>query len=70
MWLYDIFLSLDVKGILLFMFSFLLIADFIRNRTPANFPPGPKALPFVGNILSLDTKHPHVCFTKVWITKT
>uniref|UniRef100_A0A3B3TKQ5 Cytochrome P450, family 2, subfamily N, polypeptide 13 n=1 Tax=Poecilia latipinna TaxID=48699 RepID=A0A3B3TKQ5_9TELE len=65
MWLYDIFLSLDVKGILLFMFSFLLIADFIRNRTPANFPPGPKALPFVGNILSLDTKHPHVCFTKL-----
>uniref|UniRef100_A0A3B3Z0Z6 Cytochrome P450, family 2, subfamily N, polypeptide 13 n=1 Tax=Poecilia mexicana TaxID=48701 RepID=A0A3B3Z0Z6_9TELE len=65
MWFYDVFLSLDVKGILLFMFSFLLIADFIRNRTPANFPPGPKALPFVGNILSLDTKYPHVYFSKL-----
>uniref|UniRef100_A0A3P9N2W6 Cytochrome P450, family 2, subfamily N, polypeptide 13 n=1 Tax=Poecilia reticulata TaxID=8081 RepID=A0A3P9N2W6_POERE len=65
MWLYDVILTLDVKGILLFIFSFLLIADFIRNRTPANFPPGPKALPFVGNILSLDTKHPHVCFSKL-----
>ncbi|XP_027883530.1 cytochrome P450 2J6-like [Xiphophorus couchianus] len=65
MWLYNVFLSLVLKGILLFMFFFLLIADFIRNRKPANFPPGPKALPFVGNILSLDTKHPHVYFSKL-----
>uniref|UniRef100_A0A3Q2NMQ9 Cytochrome P450, family 2, subfamily N, polypeptide 13 n=1 Tax=Fundulus heteroclitus TaxID=8078 RepID=A0A3Q2NMQ9_FUNHE len=65
MWLYNFLLVLDLKAILLFIFSFLLIADFLRNRKPANFPPGPKALPFVGNMLNLDSQHPHIFFSKL-----
>lgn len=65
MWLYNVFLNLDLKGILLFIFSFFLIADFLRNRKPANFPPGPKTLPFVGNLFGFDSKHPHLYFSKL-----
>ncbi|XP_070410196.1 cytochrome P450 2J6 isoform X2 [Nothobranchius furzeri] len=65
MWFYHFLLSFDLKGLFLFLFLFLLLADYLKNRKPANFPPGPMAFPFIGNILSLDSKQPQNYFTKL-----
>ncbi|XP_029005206.1 cytochrome P450 2J2-like [Betta splendens] len=41
---------MDVAGWLLVAFLLLLLIDVVRNWRPSNFPPGPWAVPFLGNI--------------------
>uniref|UniRef100_A0A667XZE8 Cytochrome P450 2J2-like n=1 Tax=Myripristis murdjan TaxID=586833 RepID=A0A667XZE8_9TELE len=43
----------DIQSLLLFTVLFLLIADYLKTRRPSSFPPGPWALPFVGNIFTV-----------------
>ncbi|XP_074491655.1 cytochrome P450 2J4-like [Sebastes fasciatus] len=55
----------DVKSLLLFTAVFILTADFIKNRRPDSFPPGPRAFPIVGNIFTLDYNRTHESVTQL-----
>ncbi|XP_040895829.1 cytochrome P450 2J2-like [Toxotes jaculatrix] len=47
-----IFDCMGFSGWLLFGFVLLLLTDVVRNWKPHNFPPGPSAVPFLGNIFT------------------
>lgn len=59
------FMGWDVKGLLLFFMIFILTADYLRNRRSGNFPPGPLAIPIVGNIFTLDHSRVHESVNQV-----
>ncbi|XP_068601252.1 cytochrome P450 2J6-like [Brachionichthys hirsutus] len=59
------FADWDVRGLLLFVLVFILVADYLKNRQPASFPPGPRPLPIVGNMFSVDHKRTHESLTQL-----
>ncbi|KAI1892057.1 hypothetical protein AGOR_G00150060 [Albula goreensis] len=65
MLLYSLLEDVDIKGFLIFFVAFLLITDFLKNRNPPNFPPGPWALPIFGNVFHIDSKQPDIYLTKL-----
>lgn len=56
---------IDIKSILIFSFVFLLLSDYIRNKAPKSFPPGPWSLPIIGHIHHIDHTKIHLQFLKV-----
>ncbi|MED6241896.1 hypothetical protein ATANTOWER_029586 [Ataeniobius toweri] len=57
--IFGFFIAWDLKSLLTFVVVFIITADYIKNRRPVGFPPGPGALPVVGNIFTWDQSRPH-----------
>ncbi|XP_069766754.1 cytochrome P450 2D15-like isoform X2 [Narcine bancroftii] len=45
---------------------FALVFDLMKRRKWENYPPGPRGFPFVGNLLQVDLRNPHLSFGKLW----
>ncbi|KAI4892537.1 hypothetical protein NFI96_024699 [Prochilodus magdalenae] len=51
---------IDTTSLLVFSCIFLLLFEYVSNKAPKNFPPGPLCLPFIGNLHNVDFKNFHI----------
>ncbi|KAM3930497.1 cytochrome P450 2F2-like [Leptodactylus fuscus] len=59
---------MDLVTLLLLVTIILFLANVLKNQTQGkykNFPPGPKPLPIIGNVLELDMSKPHKTFMEL-----
>ncbi|KAM4655399.1 cytochrome P450 2J2-like [Amazona ochrocephala] len=57
--------SISFQVILVFLFVFLLVADYMKRRTPKHFPPSPFSLPLLGHIYLMNFSNPEPAVQKL-----